>query len=272
MKTQSPPLPRRAPGWKYDLNKPNDTPQPCYLTAKLKTPPNHFCNTYLELPRSTIRLRGVNIFGGGICVVINSAAALFFLYLALTAREEIGPAMMIAGSLFITGMYWLVIPTIRMDIELPRDEPIRFNRLRRKVYFYQYHFDRFHLFSRQRWGVRPVVYDWDDLVAEACSVYAPMGNGGLIENVVISVIKPGTEEVIDRLFFTHDIERGKQYWALAQLFMQQGPEALPEFVHPPRDWNDDSQSSPIHCIAPKVQWPTDIDLESRTAPAAGANL
>jgi len=268
VKNHAPTLSRRAPAWKYDLSKPNDKPEQCSRSASLKTPPNHICHTYFELPRSTLRHRGVGIFGGGISVAVISIIALTLTYMTITAWREVGLTLILVGLFFVITTFWAVIPTIRMDIELPRDEPIRFNRLRRKVYFYQYHFDRLHLFSRQRWGVRPVVYDWDDLVAEACSVYAPMGNGGVIENVVISVIKPGTEEVIDRLFFTHDIEQGKQYWALAQLFMQQGPQALPEFVHPPRDWNDDSQLSPIHCIAPKVQWPTAIDIESRTAPAA----
>jgi hypothetical protein len=262
--------PRRALGWKYDLPRPNETPTLRIDTDALKLSPNHVNLVYLELPRSTLRMRGIGIIGGSFMLLYLTATLLFIAYILLIDTFEPGFTLIFIGGGPI--LYWLIIPTIRMDIQLPRDEPIRFNRLRRKVYFYQYHFDRFHLFSRQRWGVRPVVYDWDDLVAEACSVYAPMGNGGLIENVVISVIKPGTEEVIDRLFFTHDIEQGKQYWALAQLFMQQGAEALPEFVHPPRDWNDDSQLSPIHCIAPKVQWPTDIDIESRTAPAAGANL
>ncbi len=47
-----------------------------------------------------------------------------------------------------------------------------------------------------------------------------MGNGGLIENVMLSVCKPGTQEVIDRLFLCDNIEQGKQYWALARLYMQ----------------------------------------------------
>ncbi|WP_346330245.1 DUF6708 domain-containing protein [Pseudomonas sp. AFG_SD02_1510_Pfu_092] len=51
--------------------------------------------------------------------------------------------------------------------------------------------------------------------------------------------------------------------------MQQGPEALPKFVHPPRDWNDDDGLSHMHCLAPKVHWPEDIDRESRTAPSDG---
>ncbi|AJG14313.1 hypothetical protein RK21_02805 [Pseudomonas plecoglossicida] len=37
---------------------------------------------------------------------------------------------------------------------------------------------------------------------------------------MISVRKTGSEEVIDRMFLCDDIEQGKQYWALARLYMQ----------------------------------------------------
>ncbi|MDH0649321.1 hypothetical protein N5D31_21190 [Pseudomonas sp. GD03867] len=203
-----------------------------------------------------------------ICITnaLHLASLIYFLLFPSEPYDTTIIAISLASAIII---FWLIIPTIRLDFELPRNEPIRFNRLRRKVYFYQYRYDRIRIFSRSRWGVKPVAYDWDNLIAEASSVYAPMGNGGLIENVTIAVRKPGTDEIIDRLFFTHDIELGKQYWAIAQLFMQQGPEALPKFVHPPRDWNNDAEISFIRRLAPKVKWPEAIDLESRTAPAAG---
>ncbi|WP_317850831.1 DUF6708 domain-containing protein, partial [Pseudomonas sp. A-B-19] len=114
-------------------------------------------------------------------------------------------------------------------MQAPRDEPIRFNRLRRKVYVYRFHHDGLRPFSRSAWGVRTEVYDWDDLRAEVCSVYGPMGTGGLIESVSIAVVKPGTHQVIDRFHFAHGTMQGEMYWAMAQLFMQQGPQALPTF-------------------------------------------
>ncbi|RII76717.1 hypothetical protein D0894_15895 [Pseudomonas monteilii] len=163
---------------------------------------------------------------------------------------------------------WSVVPYVKLDFVTPRDEPIRFNRLRRKIYIYEYKFDRIFVFSRKRWGVRPVAYNWDDVTAEVYRVYAP-GHGGLIENVMLSVRNPKTNEVIDRVFFTHTLHQGEVYWAIARAFMQQGPEALPKFVHPPRDWNDDDGLSLMHCLAPKVQWPADIDRESRSAPSEG---
>ncbi|WP_418942208.1 DUF6708 domain-containing protein [Pseudomonas putida] len=88
-----------------------------------------------------------------------------------------------------------------MEIETPCNEPIRFNRARRKVYFYQYRFDRLNPLGKRNWGVKPVAYNWDDLTAEVYRVYRPMGAGGLIENILLSVRNPETDEVIDRVFF-----------------------------------------------------------------------
>ncbi len=161
---------------------------------------------------------------------------------------------------------WALTAYVRLDLVAPRDEPIRFNRLRQKIYIYEFRYDRIFIFSRKRWGVKPVAYNWDDVTAEVYRVYAP-GHGGLIENVMLSVRNPETNEVIDRVFFTYDLYKGEAYWAIARLFMQQGPKALPKFVHPPRDWNDDDGLSHMHCLAPKVHWPEEIDRESRTAPS-----
>jgi len=156
-----------------------------------------------------------------------------------------------------------------MDIQTPRNEPIRFNRTRRKVYLYQYRFDRLHPLSKKNWGVKPVAYNWDDLTAEVYRIYAPMGYGGLIENILLSVRNPETDEVIDRVFFASDLEQGKHYWELARLFMQDGIEAIPEFLHASIDWDTNELSNPFNRLAPKVQWPPEMDLESRTAPAQG---
>jgi hypothetical protein len=171
----------------------------------------------------------------------------------------------IIGFVFLSTVYWFLLPFIRLELELPRDEPIRFNRFRRNVYFYQFQYDRIRAFSRRRWSVQPKIHAWDDLTAEVCKVYAP-AHGGLIENIVIAAHKPGTDQVIARYFFAHDIHNGEHYWAIARLFMQQGPDALPKFEKPARDWNNDAKVGFPRRLAPKVKWPADIDYESRTAP------
>jgi hypothetical protein len=198
-----------------------------------------------------------------------SAAILlvFVAYMTLAPEKGANATGLVVAILAATAACWIFVPFLRLDIELPRDEPIRFNRLRRKVYFYQFTYDRMFFLSKRKWGVKPEIHAWDDLRAEACRVYAP-GHGGLIENIVIAAHRPGTNEVIARYFFAHDIHNGEHYWAIARLFMQQGPDALPEFEKCPRDWNSDAEVGFPRRLAPKVKWPPDMDLESRTAPTS----
>lgn len=254
-----------APGWKHDLPGPNESPSNEPYPPVLSNPPNHVDDIYLELRRSTVRTRGAGPW-----------LAAFFFALAVAPFPIILPletwdfsSLFVTFTilvLFIIGI-WGGVYAWRMDVESPRDEPIRFNRMRRKVYVYRFHHDGLRPFSRTAWGVRAEVYDWDDLRAEVSSVYGPMGTGGLIESVSIAVVKPGTCQVLERFHFAHGTMQGEMYWAMAQLFMQQGPQALPTFTRPPRDWNnEDVRFNLARRLAPKVQWPADIDLQSRTAP------
>ncbi|WP_233444344.1 DUF6708 domain-containing protein [Pseudomonas monteilii] len=256
----------RAIGWSYDLPSTGEEPDGrCWVEA-VDPSPNYFDDVYLELPRKTISLRGVSALIGipGLVFCVGLTLSLYWdLFVYGLQRDWLMNVLFLIGSPIIL---WALIPYAIEDLVLPRDEPIRFNRLRRKIYIYEYKIDRIFIFSRKRRGVRPVAHNWDDVTAEVYRIYAP-GHGGLIENVMLSVRNPETNEVIDRVFFTHTLDQGKAYWAIARLFMQQGPEALPTFVHPPRDWNDDDGLSHMHCLAPKVEWPVDIDRESRTAPS-----
>ncbi|MFJ4345558.1 DUF6708 domain-containing protein [Pseudomonas sp. NPDC089401] len=262
-------LPHRGAGWKFDLPSPKESAPPQESTSNLEPPPNRIHSNYLELPRSILLFRGYWLVIGPILLFIVTIGSTFLLYTHFTSSLKINHELTTVLIAILVGAFVLITPYIRFELELPRDEPIRFNRHRRKVYFYQYRMDRLHPFGRKNWGVKPVAYNWDDLTAEAYRIYAPMGYGGLKEEVRISVRKPGTDEVIDRFFFTDDIEKGKQYWDIARAFMQQGPEALPEFVNPPWDWNEGIHSNPFDQRAPKVQWPAEMDLESRTAPSPG---
>ncbi|WP_328312048.1 DUF6708 domain-containing protein [Pseudomonas guariconensis] len=270
MSKKASPLPSRSPGWKFDLPVHGDIAWTTQKAKGIQPPPNHYNNIYLELPRSSVRIRGISALLGILLFSTCTLGELCFIYLSQSKSHQLKIEFSIISFVILISLQWLTLSIIRMDVELPRDEPIRFNRLRRKVYVYQFKLDRFRVFSRRRWGVQPEVYDWDDLHAEACSIYLPMGNGGLIENIIISVRKPGTDEVIDRFFFSHDWVEGQAYWTIAQLFMEQGPQALPEFVHPPRDWNNEPTAFDfIPHFAPKVQWPKEMDLESRSAPFSG---
>ncbi|MCE0853835.1 MULTISPECIES: DUF6708 domain-containing protein [Pseudomonas] len=252
----------RALGWSYDLPKVGEVPKWRIGWASVKPAPNYFDDVFLELPRSSSILRGLTFLIGAAGLLLLLGITLYMYWSFL--RDDW--LMSLSVAIITPALSWSLIPYIKLDLVAPRDEPIRFNRLRQKIYIYEFRYDRIFIFSRKRWGVKPVAYNWDDVTAEVYRVYAP-GHGGLIENVMLSVRNPETNEVIDRVFFTHDLYHGEAYWAIARLFMQQGPEALPKFVHPPRDWNDDDGLSHMHCLAPKVHWPEDIDRESRTAPS-----
>lgn len=254
-------------GWSRDLPGPHEAPHVRPDPACLAITPTYISEVYLELSTSTFQIRGVSTWLG-LFVLAN------FIYLVIEILSSIialGPG--IRGSTYVTGIglsafaLWTGAYLLRMDVALPRDEPVRFNRLRRKVYFYHYKRDWLRPFSRQAWGVEVQACDWDDLHAEACQAYGAMGTGGFTESVKLSIRKAGTREIVKRFHFSHGILRGEQSWAIAQTFMQHGPQALPEFTHLPRDRNNEQSHFNIFWrFAPKVEWPADMDLESRTAP------
>lgn len=256
-----------ARGWKYDLPGPRNTPSRSPRPAVLKNPPNHVDDVYLELPRGTLRAKGIAYILALCCAgpALWAPVLLFellqlesFPFQYLLAVVVVVLVMLSAG---VAIYFW------RMDFKCPVDEPIRFNRMRRKVYVYRFHSDGLRLFSRAAWGVKPVVYEWDDLHAEFCSTYGPMGSGGLNETVSLAILQSGTNVVLDRFLFAHGGQQGEMYWAMAQLFMQQGPHALPVFDQLPRDWNNEDHVLNIaRRFAPKVVWPEAMDIESRTAP------
>lgn len=155
------------------------------------------------------------------------------------------------GATFLLLLFLSLFPFVRMDVKMPCNEPIRFNRARQKVFFYQYRFDLLNMFSRKLWGVKPIAYNWEDLTAEAYSVYAPMGYGGLIERIMVAVRKPGSDQIIDRLYFCHGIEEGKEYWTAIQLFMEQRDDDLVEFLPPANDSDFNDHYNFFTRLAPK---------------------
>lgn len=264
---KAPLLDKPAPGWKRDLPGPNEQPSRTPNPSVLSNPPNHVSDVYVELARATLRMRGLGVWMATFMFLLTLVPPITWINLFTTTGDIPSFAFNVFCFMtFITSL-WGGVYFWRMDVQAPRDEPIRFNRLRRKVYVYRFIHDGLRIFSRSAWGIRTEVYDWDDLRAEACSIYGPMGSGGSIQTVTLAVVKPGTNKVIDRFHFAHDIQQGEMYWVMAQLFMQQGPQALPHFPRPPRDWNNEDVTFNLaRRLAPKVQWPADVDLESRTAP------
>lgn len=255
-------------GWKRDLPLPDDSPEAIHGSIQGDNTPNSINQTFMELSTKTIIMRGIVGWLGLVLITLGFASIIMFITLENLAAA--GFWEHIVQSAIIIGSFWAGLFMLRSELHLPRDEPIRFNRARRKVYAYRYKRDWKRPFSRSAWGVEISIYDWENLRAEACEAYGALGTGGSIQKINLSVVKPGTREFTDRFIFAHNIYQGEEAWSMTQLFMQQGPEALPEFQGLPRNRNTErSLLNVFWRFAPKVQWPEHIDIESRTAPTPG---
>ncbi|WP_328312101.1 DUF6708 domain-containing protein [Pseudomonas guariconensis] len=147
----------------------------------------------------------------------------------------------------------------RYEISTPRDEPIRFNRARQKIYAYNFTYFK-------RWPIEVVSYDWAQVRAERWRKRARTPQGITIDKqgVMLSIIQPDTNEVVDRFqLSTPNVD--DLVWKYICLYMQRGPSALPP-PPPPKNHDDIPWYNISKNLAPKVQWPKDIDIESRTAP------
>ena len=247
-------------GWQVDLMEPNDVPDDepslngCF--------PNFQDDVYLELPRSFSDARGL-------LVLINFIYIPFMFWCVKNIFYDFRYLEdAISGSVLLIISIWIASVTIRSDVSPPRDLPLRFNRLRRKMYAYEIDVVWWNPFIR--WPIRAVSYDWDDVRAEAWQQQGVINGGHVMKwGVVLSVVKPGTNEVIDR-FQLRAKGDGESVWAYICTYMQEGPNSLPPLDSPSRDSEDEHRLNIAYMLAPKVKWPAAMDIESRTAPTDSA--
>lgn len=113
--------------------------------------------------------------------------------------------------------------------------------------------------------VIPVSYDWSQVRAERWSQTGVVAGGLIFKwGIVLSIVEPGTNKVIDR-FNLSAMDADGHTWAYICTYMQEAPHAIPP-PGPPKDHNDLIWYEFALRLAPKVSWPPDMDLESRTAP------
>ncbi|MGV5529623.1 MULTISPECIES: DUF6708 domain-containing protein [Pseudomonas] len=245
-------------GWQEDLPSPFDAP---ILEPGLAPhTPNFQDDIYLEICRSAMAYRG-----------IVSILALIFLITILvdlpwvirhTDPTDIESALQEIIMLSLSA--WCTVVLFRADLSAPRDLPIRFNRARNKIYAYNFKHQWWNPFDKGK--VVPVSYDWSQVRAERWSQTGALPNGGLIFKwgVTLSIVAPGTNNVIDR-FPLVTMGANEHAWAYICTYMQEGPSALPP-PGEPKDHNDVLWCEFALRLAPRVEWPAEMDLESRTAP------
>ncbi|WP_312996919.1 DUF6708 domain-containing protein [Achromobacter animicus] len=246
-----------CPGWQEDLPHPDSAPS----VAAFLDPdnPNHLCAAYLELSRSPHHARGLMLY-----LTISASAFLIFLGLVPVPVVEAGTlenAFIVIVDLLLV---WMVAFGVRVDIAPPRDLPLRFNRARQRVYAYNFQYRWWNPF--ERWRVAAVSYDWSQVRAERWKLRGVTAQGALIIKwgVVLSIVEPGTNKVVDR-FPLSTMGADEFAWSYICTYMQQGPEALPP-PGAPRDHDDVPWYNLALRVAPKVNWPAGMDLESRSRP------
>jgi hypothetical protein len=222
--------------------------------------PSHQDEVYLEVPRNTIAVRGMLFWIGIILAVVLIGTPVLVVNNWRRGEYDI----MFAAILVIVIYVWLIAIIWKFDICSPRSEPIRFNRARQRIYAYNFKYRWWNPF--ERWPIIQVAYDWSQVRAEGWKKRGTTAQGVLIIKwgVVLSIVEPGTNKVIDR-FPLSTMGANEFAWAYICTYMQQGPSALPA-IESPRDLNDVPEYNLALRLAPKVRWPAAMDHESRTCP------
>ncbi|WP_225740359.1 DUF6708 domain-containing protein [Burkholderia cepacia] len=259
-----------CPGWQRDLPSPDEAVEESPFLRWLA--PTHIDATYAEFARNTSMLRGALLC---FCIIVALVTCDYVIFATrdiveskiqdlASAFEMVGIVLMHMSVIVLC--IWSACSFYRASVSPPRDLPLRFNRLRRKVYVYDFHSVWWNPFTR--WYVTTASYDWDDLRAEKWKVRGATAGGAPIikEGVSIAVVKPGTDDVITRFALSSTSSNTTNLWAYVCSYMQNGIEGLVPDHARPRDPNDVAPYNLALRLAPKVEWPTDMDHESRTAP------
>jgi len=207
---------------------------------------------WMEIPRYENMM-----WGGGWVLILTSILILcihvFFFFNPFFIESIIATTIFLLSFIFVCSMFLL---NLRMVLFMPRDQPIRFNRKRQKVYLFDY----------QRkwnpwvtWPATVKVFDWADIHGEISYEVDRYDQGF---RLYCAVCKPGTTEVIERFILSRALshpEPQRRLWSHCCQYMQHKPVVM-EPLHPgrPADWKPRKS----------MHWPQEIDRESTTTPEA----
>lgn len=216
--------------------------------------PNKVSEVYLETRRPFALFRELI----GLMYFASCLMPLYCIYSADMFFMSVDMESVVFFIFCLVMSLWTPAMGFRFVCSVPRDNPIRFNRARQKIYAYNTNPNWF-----LPWRACPVdiaIYDWSQVRAEYFFTSMKTFSG---EGIMLSIVKPGTHEVIDRFPLRFGAQNNS-LWNYICIYMQHGPAALPPF-DTPRDANDVGPNSLFYRLAAKVKWPADIDLESTTA-------
>lgn len=212
-------------------------------------------DVYMEISRPFVVMRGVV---GLMAIMLTTASVCIFYDIAKRWQApDLESVFYLSLSLVLS--IWCPAMAARFTISIPRDNPIRLNFRRQKIYAYN---------TSPNWLVPwktclvdVAVYNWAQVRAEYFITNRRIFSG---EGIMLSIVQPGTNEVIDRFPLRFGVQDAS-LWNYICTYMQHGPCALPPFTTP-RDANEVAPYNLFHRLAEKVKWPPEIDRESTTAP------
>ncbi len=151
----------------------------------------------------------------------------------------------------------ITILSLRIVLFSPRDQPIRFNRKRQKVYVFDYHRKQWNPWAK--WPTTIKVFDWADIHGEISHESDRYDQGF---RLYCAVCKPGTQEVAERFILSRALRHivtQRKLWSHCCQYMQHKPVVM-DPLEPGRPYNWKPRKN--------MCWPEDIDRESTTAPDA----
>ncbi len=209
-------------------------------------------DTWMEIPRYE------NIMWGGAWLsVITSIISIVILIIVNIKSYYYGFewCIFIASILFLFFSFSMTLLSLRMALFVPRDQPIRFNRKRQKIYIFEHHRKAWNPWVK--WPTTVRVYDWADVHGEISRESDRYDQGFRLYG---AVCKPGTHEVVERFILNRGvfyIEHQRQLWSHWCRYMQHQPVVMDPLYDLPGDGRPRKK---------KMYWPEALDIESRTAP------
>ncbi|MGA5656661.1 DUF6708 domain-containing protein [Rahnella contaminans] len=233
--------------WEEDLPE-NNTKQT--VTGKLLRV-TEINDTWMEIPRYE------NIMWGGawLGIISSIAPAVLVIWLCIDSYPTgLDFETLLTLFLFLFFLFSMSLLSLRMALFVPRDQPIRFNRKRQKIYIFDYHRKAWNPWVK--WPSTVKVFDWADVHGEISRESDRYAQGFRLYG---SVCQPGTHNVIDRFVLNWAIfyiEPQRQLWSHCCQYMQHQP-VIMDPIEPGRPDNWKTRKSML--------WPEDLDRESKTA-------
>jgi hypothetical protein len=221
------------PHWQFDLPE-RDGPaldKPALERDDL----NAISPAYLELSRASSRVRGMLTALALVGIVFFVAGVVLTVDSNFIRDLRTDPMAWIA-LLMLCAMPAVILFALRLDLTMPRDNPLRFNRKTGKVYV--------HEFARTSnpfgpWGCAVKVYDWNTLEAEQTRHLSFNGRFFVMRyGLEIAACAPRSHQVLDRFWVDRNVVPTNftfaPKWAFIRAFMH-GDDIRTLPTPPPRE-------------------------------------